>query len=637
MMNKAFKKTTFSLMSIMLAASVLFGCQSNNVTEEQQNDATTGATTANVVAGTYTGTAAGFGGDVVATVEVDDEGTILSIDVDASGETPTIGGAAAPKLAASIVEHQSLAVDTISGATGTSNSVLTAVEDALGQAGFDVELMKNRKVTKTGVDEEVTVELVVVGAGGSGTAAALAAAEAGTDVLIIEMTNSVGGNSMLASGMFAVESTLQKEEGLNLTVDEAVSQLLEFNQYLSNGPLTRAIVEKSASTVDWLESYGMEFYLPSTTTQAAHEDNLYKWKAYHKFVDSQAGFENFYTHLEEMGAEVRTNTSLNEILQAEDGTVTGITATKEDGGILTVNADAVIIATGGYGANTEKVYENLHTDLVYSLGVANFGEGIDAAIEAGGIPWDSSTALLHAAQLANSSTGAQGHSEDLLTQVLMAPLLWVDASGTRIGSEDAIYDTVFWSNVAYSAGGRYYIIVDEATLEDFSNGANIKLSDAGPGYTAGTGDFVAMADAAVEAGSAFKGSTLEELAASTGMKVEELEETVARYNTMVQNKKDTDYGKSADSLVYEVSEGNYYAFEARAVYLGTVGGVKVNEKLEVIDLDYNAIPGLYVVGSSAGGYYSNGSYPPYEGLACGFAYTSGRIAGENAAQYIQNK
>ncbi|MFQ7058141.1 MAG: FAD-dependent oxidoreductase [Turicibacter sanguinis] len=261
MMNKAFKKTTFSLMSIMLAASVLFGCQSNNVTEEQQNDATTGATTANVVAGTYTGTAAGFGGDVVATVEVDDEGTILSIDVDASGETPTIGGAAAPKLAASIVEHQSLAVDTISGATGTSNSVLTAVEDALGQAGFDVELMKNRKVTKTGVDEEVTVELVVVGAGGSGTAAALAAAEAGTDVLIIEMTNSVGGNSMLASGMFAVESTLQKEEGLNLTVDEAVSQLLEFNQYLSNGPLTRAIVEKSASTVDWLESYGMEFYL----------------------------------------------------------------------------------------------------------------------------------------------------------------------------------------------------------------------------------------------------------------------------------------------------------------------------------------------------------------------------------------
>lgn len=631
------KKTTFSLMSIFLAASVLFGCQSNQTEPDKTSDVTSGATTSNVVAGTYTGSTAGFGGDVVATVEVDAEGTILSIEVDASSETPSIGGEAAPKLAQSIVEHQSLAVDTIAGATGTSKSVLAAVESALDQAGFDIEAMKNRKVVKSGVDEEISTDVVVVGAGGSGTAAALAAAESGAEVVIIEMTNSVGGNSRLASGMFAVESTLQKEEGLNLTVDEAVSQLLEFNQYLSNGPLTRAIVEKSASTVDWLQSYGMDFYLPSTTTQAAHEDNLYKWKAYHKFVDTTAGFESFYQHLDEMGAEVRTNTALGEILQSEDGTITGITATKEDGGTLTVHANAVIIATGGYGANVEKVYENLHTDLVYSLGVANFGEGIDAAIEAGGIPWDSSTALLHAAQLANSSTGAQGHSSDLLTQVLMAPLLWVDGSGTRIGNEDAIYDTVFWSNVAYSAGGRYYIIVDEATLEDFSNGTSIKLSDAGPGYTAGTGDFVAMANAAVEAGSAFKGSTLEELAQATGMKVDELEETIARYNTLVENKKDTDYGKSSDSLVYKVEDGNYYAFEARAVYLGTVGGVKVNEKLEVINLDYDAIPGLYVVGSSAGGYYSNGSYPPYEGLACGFAYTSGRIAGENAALYIQDK
>lgn len=634
MMNKVMKKMALGLMSLVFTTAALTGCQSN---KEQEYDGTTGATTANVVAGTYEGSTTGFGGEVKVTVEVDAEGVITSIDVDASGETPTIGGAAAPKLAEAIVEHQSLAVDTIAGATGTSKSVLAAVEEALGKAGFDVELMYNRKITKKGVDEEVTVDLVVVGAGGSGTAAALAAAEAGADVLIIEMTNSVGGNSMLASGMFAVDSTLQKEEGLDLSVDEAVLQLLEFNQYLSNGPLTRAIVEKSASTVDWLQSYGMDFYLPSTTTQAAHEDNLYKWKTYHKFVDTEAGFESFYNHLEEMGAEVRTNTALGQILQTEDGTVTGITATKEDGGTLTVNADAVIIATGGYGANVEKVYENLHTDLVYSLGVSNNGEGIDAAIEAGGIPWDSSTALLHAAQLANSSTEADGYSSDLLTQVLMAPLLWVDASGTRIGNEDAIYDTVFWANVAYSAGGRYYIVVDEATLADFSNGTPIKLSDAGPGHAVGTGDFVAIADAAVEAGSAFKGSSLEELANVTGMNVEELKETVARYNTMVENKKDTDYGKSSESLVYKVEEGNYYAFEARAVYLGTVGGVKVNEKLEVIDLDYNAIPGLYVVGSSAGGYYSNGSYPPYEGLACGFAYTSGRIAGESAAAYIQSK
>ncbi|MGL4337500.1 MAG: FAD-binding protein, partial [Turicibacter sp.] len=322
------------------------------------------------------------------------------------------------------------------------------------------------------------------------------------------------------------------------------------------------------------------------------------------------------------------------ITKDSSGNVTGVTATKEDGGILTVKADAVIIATGGYGADTDRVVENLHSDLLYSLGVANKGEGIDLAIEAGGMPWDSSTALLHAAQLAGSETASAGYSSNSLTQLLMSPLLWVDASGSRIGNEDAIYDTVFWSNIAYSANGRYYIVVDEATLEDYTNGTSIKISNAGPGASLDSADFVALAEEAIAGGTAFKGSTLEELATQTGMQVDELEETITRYNTMIENGKDTDYGKSADSLLYKVESGNYYAFEARAVYLGTVGGVKVNEKLEVIDVDYNAIPGLYVVGSSAGGYYSNGSYPPYEGLALGFAYNSGRIAGENAAKYI---
>lgn len=150
-------------------------------------------------------------------------------------------------------------------------------------------------------------------------------------------------------------------------------------------------------------------------------------------------------------------------------------------------------------------------------------------------------------------------------------------------------------------------------------------------------DMVALADGAVEAGTAWKAASLAELAEQTGMDVADLEATVARYNTMVEAGKDTDYAKSSDSLLYTVGEGNYYAFDVRAVYLGTVGGVKVDEKLQVIDIDYNAIPGLYATGTNAGGYYEGAGYPPYEGLACGFAYTSGRIAGESAAEYVLSK
>lgn len=567
----------------------------------------------------------------------------MPVEIIAEGETPTIGQAAAPKLAQTILDYQSLKVDSISGATVTSTAVLTAVEKALSQSGADVNAWKEKEIAKEGQNEEVSVDVVVVGAGGSGTAAALAAAEKGAKVLIIEKLDDVGGNSRLASGIFAIDSSLQKEEGLNFSVDEAVNRLLEFNNYLSNGPLTRAIVEKSADTVEWMENYGMSFYLQQETTQFAHEDDVYKYKVYHKFEDTAAGFENMYGNLEKMGAQLRVNTSLNSITTDSEGNVTGITAIKDDGGILTVNAKSTVITTGGFGADLEKVGEIMNGAYLNSIGMPNKGEGLQLMKEAGAIDWDG-TPLLHACQLAESQVTKSSSDEHLagfssssLTQMLMSPLLWVDASGSRFVNEDVVYDTAFWANAAYAAGGRYYFIVDKATLEDYTNGTSMRISKSGPGANMEPDDFVKLAEETVAAGTAFKGSTLEELAEAAGMNADELEASVARYNTMVQNKVDTDYNKSAVSLKYTVESGEFYAFDCRAVFLGTIGGVKVNEKLEVIDIDYNRINGLYTAGTNAGGYYEGKGYPPYEGLACGFAWNSGRIAGENAADFALGK
>jgi fumarate reductase flavoprotein subunit len=219
----------------------------------------------------------------------------------------------------------------------------------------------------------------------------------------------------------------------------------------------------------------------------------------------------------------------------------------------------------------------------------------------------------------------------------MSPLLWVDASGSRFVNEDVVYDTAFWANAAYAAGGKYYFIIDRATLEDYTAGTSIRISKAGPGANMEAGDFVALAEEAVAAGTAFKGSTVAELAEAAGMEVADLETTISRYNEMVKNQKDTDYNKSTASLKYPVGTGDYYAFDCRAVNLGTVGGIKVNEKLEVINIDYDPIKGLYAGGTNAGGYYEGQGYPPYEGLASGFAWTSGRIAGESASAYAATK
>lgn len=647
-MNKFMKKGLSLALVSAMSMTMLAGCSSknnasDNTSDNTNNEVVTESGSTSVTAGTYTATEQGFGGEVTVHVTVAEDGTIEDVTAEVPNETESLGGVAGPQVAQSIVDYQSLAVDTVSGATITSTAVLTAATAALTEAGCDVEALQNTVVEKSGEDEELTVDVVIAGAGGSGTAAALAAAEQGLSVLIIEKNATYGGNSKLASGFFAVETELQAEEGLEFTVDEAVQQLLEYNNYLSNGPLTRAIVEKSADTIEWLESYGVEFYLPSQTTQFAHEDNLYKWKTYHKFVDQQTAFDNMYANLESMGAEVRYNTTFESLITDETGAVVGCVATKADGGTLTVNAKATVVSTGGYGANTELTSETLMSEYYASLGMPNNGEGLAALEEVGAINWDA-TPLLHACQLADSTVTQSsssdqyaGFSNSALTQLLMSPLLWVDASGSRFVNEDVVYDTAWWANAAYSVGGRYYMIVDEATLEDYTNGTEMLISDAGPGASKDLDDMVALADAAVEAGTAWKASSLAELAEQTGMDVEDLEATVARYNTMVENGTDTDYAKSSDSLLYTVEEGNYYAFDVRAVYLGTIGGVKVDENLQVIDIDYNAIPGLYATGTNAGGYYEGAGYPPYEGLACGFAYTSGRIAGESAAEYVLNQ
>lgn len=622
---------------IVFLGVLLAGCSETSDASDPDSGTDDPSSTA-VSAGDYEGTADGFGGEVTVIVTLDEQATIIQIETEAANETADIGGQAAPKIAEAIVEHQSVNVDAVSGATRTSEAVKAAVSSALEDAGV---LLSNyqSEIEKDGEDETLETDVVIVGAGGAGTAAALAAVQAGHNVIIIEKTDSVGGNTKLSSGFFAVGSSIQEDQGLDFSVDTAVKALLEFNSYLSNGPLTRAIIEKSGDTVNWLSENGMEFTLQEETTQFAHEDDPYKYRTYHKYVDSGAGFDAIYSQLESSGAVVYLNTTFEELITDGDK-VTGVLASKSDGGTLTVNAKASIICTGGYGANTEKIGETMNETYLNTLGASNAGEGLSAMEDIGAVDWDS-TGLLHGAQLADSEVAQESGEEQLagfssssLTQMLASPLLWVDPSGSRFVNEDVVYDTAFWANAAYAAGGKYFFVVDEATLQDYTAGSDMLISQSGPGANMDDADFVELAEEAVAAGTAFKGETLEELADDAGMNATDLESSVERYNEMVTNKEDTDYDKSAESLLYTVESGSFYAFDCRAVILGTVGGVRVNEKLEVIDQDSKPIEGLYTGGANAGGYYEGKGYPPYEGLASGFAWTSGRIAGESASNYL---
>lgn len=626
-----------SLRKFIMRSAVIFSAMFMTVSFLPKRDNSIMVTAyAEGVSGVFEGTANGFSGEMKVLVTLE-EGIITNIVINSQTETVGVGADAAPQLAADIVKYQSTKIDTISGAPSTTNAVKQAVENALEAAGVNV--LDYQVEVDLAQDEVLTADVVIVGTGGAGTAAALTAAQAGKSVIVIEKNNYVGGNTKLSSGFFAIGSKFQKEAGVEVEVDEAVRQLLEFNNYLSNGPLTRAIVEKSAETVEWIDSLGMKVYLQEGTTQFAHEGDNYKAQSYHKYEDTNAGFATLYNKLESLGADIHLNTKMESLIE-EDGKIVGVIAKKSTGGTLTVHAKATVIATGGYGANSEKIKEVTNGAVLNSLGVPNTGAGIAAMEQIGAIDIDS-TPLLHAAQLAESEVAQSGTDSHMagfsaspLTQMLMSPLLWVDPSGSRFVNEDVVYDTAFWANAAYSVGGKYYFIVDKATLDAYTAGTELLISKAGPGANMESGDFVALAEEAVKNRTAFKGDTLEELAEISGMLEEDLVNSINRYNEMIKNQVDTDYAKSAKSLKYTVEQGPFYAFDVRAVYLGTIGGVRVNEKLQVLDNEGKIIEGLYAGGTDAGGYYEGSGYPPYEGLASGFTWTSGRIAGEAIVQYL---
>lgn len=492
------------------------------------------------------------------------------------------------------------------------------------------------------MSKEYTVDVVVAGCGGTGMAAADAAASKGLKVLVLEKLPEVGGNTKISSGFFAVGTQEQDAAGLHLSTEEAIHQLNEYNHYLNNGPLTRRIVENAKETLEEIESLGMEIKLNDTanTTQFAHRDNPYAGGSYHMYQNKPESWNRVKKSVEAKGAEFLTNTTMEDLIY-EDGQVAGLTAKTSEGEEITVHAKAVIVATGGFGGDQDRVAKLMHTDRMRSLGVPSMGEGMTALEKAGGVNIDSH-ALIHAAQLAKSKVTQKtskehlaGFSDNPLTRVLLSPLMWVDPTGRRFTDETTVYDTVLWANAAYNVGGMYYIIVDSKTLEDYTQDGELKhfeISKSGPGATTTPGNFIKLADEAVEGEVAFKADTLAELAEKVGFDKDVFAKEVATYNRGVDDLDDHSFGKDGHYMIYRVSQGPFYAIKAQVAYLGTVGGVRVDDHLRVLDKDFNPIKGLYTGGANAGGYYEGQSYPAYEGLASGFSWTSGRLAGLAAAE-----
>lgn len=646
-------KGNFSkILSILLCLTIVFvmaGCSSSGnsspksdskaKTEDTVKSKTTQDQSKEITykPGTYKGSAQGKDGEIQVEVTVD-EHSIKDVKIVSSAETKGVSDKALAELPKQIVESQSLGLDAVSGASLTSKGILDAVTNALQQSGADVDSLKAVAVNKTkGTDEEITADVVVIGGGASGTAAALSASEKGAKVVILEKSDTVGGAGLLgAEGLLAYQSKAQKAAGQNTTVDQGFETLMNYTHNKSNAALTRAIYNQSASTIDWLAKYGVATKLVPNTQEMHQKSPL----TYHKYVNKQEGFKNMYANLEKMGAKVYTNTTGKELIKDANGAVTGVIAEKKDGGKFTVHAKSVIVATGGFAGNLDmmKQYMEIDPTKINNMAIQTAtGDGINMAFSAGAAEFGIRTFEMHAATVVAKLKGMS------LGTLANIPLMWVNQEGNRFTNENNVYDHALWGNATYTAGGYYYYLLDSSTLKqlkekgtDLTNSFEKTIFLAKPELV--TGKVAPMKDIekdlqeGIDQGVAWKGNTVADLAKAIGADPTALQASIDKYNQAVGTGKDTDFLTPAKFLKYKVSQGPFYAVKASSTTLGSIGGVRINEKTQAIDTHLMPIPGLYVCGNDAGGMYGD-SYPTVEGLTLSFAYNSGRIAGYQAAAH----
>ncbi len=611
---------------LMLAFAIIFSCSTPNTAEGKR-----------FTPGKYPVTISGHGGDIEFEVEMSETG-ITAITVISESETDGLGKPALEKMASKIIAEQSLDVDAVTGASDSSDAVKEAVMIALEKAGGSAADLRPSARENSLQNEEITADVVVVGGGASGTAAALAAAEKGANVVVLEKASTPGGaGRFFAEGLLAFESSQQKDLGIKYTVEQAFKFLAEYTHLKNNGDLTRTILAESASTIDWMAKYGAETKLIPNTQKAHVNDPA----TYHKYVDKHQAYDTMYSKFENMGGKLYTDAAGKKLI-IENGKVTGIIAEKADGSELTVRAESVILATGGFGGNDEMIRKYMNVTDYATLAYANnVGDGFNMAVEAGADEFNPGIAV-HSALIPVKDPkiwqGTAGQLHNL-------PLMWINREGKRFVDESAVYDFALWGNAVVTQGGVYYTVVDETTMKLLSTegspltnsfertylvGANVDTNLAS-GVVAPLENLYESMEATIQAGGAFKADTLEELAAAIDVDPENLKASAASYTEAVRTGNDTKFFKDEEYLKYGVSEGPFYAIKAAALVENSIGGVRVNSDLEVLTDEMKAIPGLFAVGCDAGSLYGD-SYPVYEGLCLSFAFNSGRLAGYKAAE-----
>lgn len=536
-------------------------------------------------------TAQGFGGDVTVTLDVRD-GLLTDVTIVGDSETEGIGKAAMPKLAETMLKKNSIDVDTVAGATVTSNAVLTAAAEALALTGQELTAAAP-EAEAADVETDVTCDVLVLGGGGAGIAAAMQAHEDGANVILLEKLAVLGGNTALSGGVFTRGAIEGDPEG-TMTKDELYDFYMDATQNKANPAVVRAYVDNAADAMAWCHAMGSG--VKETQRFLTNPENIMAIQA----VGGGAAFmAPMIEGVMASGVDVRMETAATELL-FEDGKVVGAKAVNADGVEITFHAKSTVLATGGFPSNPEMLaqYSSEGAERAIALcSPGTVGDGLKMAEAIGadvkfGPDWDN----------IGSNSQLTGPYMVAFPQIYS---LMVNDSGVRFLSETEQRPTIYKTMLHQIADGAngFWFVFDSNTI--------------------GEG-----ADAFIEQGECVKADTLEELAEKMGVPADTFIETVERYNSN-KGKDDPDFGKLSKYML-GLSEGPFYAAKTWPIRTSTIGGLVIDENAKVLDANGEAISGLYAAGEVAN-YSFFYNYYATCGSAVGHAVTFGRIAGANAA------
>ena len=611
--------------------------------------------------GVYHGSSFGRNGNIDVDVTIEG-GAIADVTVTSHTETDNIGTVAVAQMPQKIVEARSIAVDGLSGATFTSNGILRAVENALTDAGIDAEAFKVAQDKVTGASYEVEADVVVIGGGGAGLAAAVSALQSGAQrVVVVEKTDILGGDTNVNGGIYntpdaELQDQVEMTDGQKSLIEAAIAQepvseehaaLIEavkadWDAYLQSGntgifdsanwfalqtwnggdkvaklDLVKNLADNAYAGLDWLKSLGQEFKPtisqgPGSLFPRTHD------------TPSGIGAEFINTYIKYLGEnyvdQVQYYMGVTaEELELTDGVCNTVKGTDKDGNTYTFTAKGgVVLATGGFAGNVEMRVEYCQSEKWPDLGVnvgctgvaSDTGDGILMARAIGANLVD-----MDQIQLLHTCSPKYGTTEDNSDKgKSVDSIIFVNKAGERFVAEDERRDTICLA-VLQQEDALFY------TLESYDGYGDKTLDELH------SNNFVSYTDE-IARGNMFIGDTIEDLAEAMGADPEKLRASIEGYNASVDAGASTDeFGRK--TFINKLENGPFIAVPRKPSAHHTMGGVEINVNTEVLDTEGNAIPGLYAAGEVTGGIHGGNRLG---GNAIVDTVVNGKMAGQQAAE-----